>query len=169
MFEMSRVRNPRTESIPSPDSPPASSPSVRAARRQARILMIDDEPALGEMICEFLALSGHQTRFCPNGEEALAVLKNAQFDLIISDFRMPGLSGAQLFDEIQSVAPGLARRVVFMTGDTLSVQARQFFDRHEVPCLTKPFQLPTLENFISTQLETLGRDSLHAGQSQSHY
>jgi DNA-binding NtrC family response regulator len=158
MFEMSRVRIPQSE-IPrasekqtSTLGPPANAP---ARRREARILMIDDELALGEMICEFLSLSGHQAQFCPNAEDALGMMQGGHFDLIISDFRMPGLSGAQLFDQILALAPNLAHRVVFMTGDTVSAQAKEFFERHEVPCLTKPFALPTLETFISNQLQLL--------------
>jgi DNA-binding NtrC family response regulator len=163
MFEMARVGVPRPESPPSP----AQATAARALRGGARILMIDDEPALGEMVCEFLALAGHQAHYCINGEEALTVLGKSEFDLIISDFRMPGLSGAQLFDRILIQAPALARRVVFMTGDTLSAQARQFFDHHEVPCLAKPFLLRTLEHFIAIQLEVLAQPAVTSARSAS--
>jgi two-component system NtrC family sensor kinase len=157
MLEITPARIPKPETPLALKPAPAEFPARRPRRRQARILMIDDQPALGEMICEFLELSGHHAQFCSNAQDALAMMQQSDFDLIISDFRMPGLSGAQLFEQILARAPNLARRVVFMTGDTVSPQARQFFDRHDVPCLTKPFALPTLESFITTHLELLAQ------------
>ena len=83
------------------------------------------------------------------------------FDLIISDFRMPGLTGEQLFEKTLQRNPDLARRVVFMTGDIIGADAKRFFSTHDVPCLTKPCALPTIERFINTRLEQLARDAQH--------
>jgi len=134
--------------------PPA--PAPRAAQG-ARILMIDDEAALGEMICEYLNMTGHRAQFCCGAEEALALMEQVEFDLVISDFRMPGLTGEQLFERTLNRHPDLARRVVFMTGDIIGEEARRFFSTHDVPCLTKPCALPTIEQFINSRLEDLAR------------
>jgi CheY-like chemotaxis protein len=119
--------------------------------------MIDDEAALAEMICEYLNMTGHRAQFCSSTEEALALMERAPFDLILSDFRMPGLTGEQLYEKTLHRDPDLARRMVFMTGDIIGVDAKRFFSTHDVPCLTKPCALPTIERFINSRLELLAR------------
>jgi CheY-like chemotaxis protein len=119
--------------------------------------MIDDETALAEMICEYLNMTGHRAQFCSSTEEALALMEHAVFDLVISDFRMPGMTGEQLYESTLSRDPDLARRMVFMTGDIIGADAKRFFSTHDVPCLTKPCALPTIERFINARLEALAR------------
>jgi CheY-like chemotaxis protein len=119
--------------------------------------MIDDETALAEMICEYLNMTGHRAQFCSSTEEALALMEHAVFDLVISDFRMPGMTGEQLYESTLNRDPDLARRMVFMTGDIIGADARRFFSTHDVPCLTKPCALPTIERFINARLEALAR------------
>jgi PAS domain S-box-containing protein len=138
---------------PEPPLPPAlPAPSLRPG---ARILMIDDEEALAEMVCEFLNMSGHRAQFCGSAEKALSLMETLEFDLIISDFRMPGLTGEQLYERTLRQNPDLAKRVVFMTGDIIGAEAKRFFATHDVPCLTKPCALPTIERFINTHLGQL--------------
>jgi PAS domain S-box-containing protein len=145
------------EPEPEPEAAPAEPAPAPSARQGARILMIDDEAALAEMICEYLNMTGHRAQFCSNGEEALALMERAEFDLVISDFRMPGLTGEQLYEITLGRDPGLAKRMVFMTGDIIGEDAKRFFSTHDVPYLTKPCALPTIERFINSRLELLGR------------
>jgi len=145
---------------PEPEEPGAASAGpapAPAAARGARILMIDDETALAEMICEYLNMTGHRAQFCSSTEEALALMERAEFDLIISDFRMPGLTGEHLYERTLQRDPDLARRMVFMTGDIIGADAKRFFSTHDVPCLTKPCALPTIERFLNARLELLAR------------
>jgi PAS domain S-box-containing protein len=132
-----------------PTEEPAPAPP---ARQGARILMIDDEEALAEMVCEFLNMSGHRAQFCGSAEKALGLMEKTEFDLIISDFKMPGLTGEQLYEKLSGRDPEMAKRVVFMTGDIIGADAKRFFATHDVPCLTKPCALPTIERFINTHL-----------------
>jgi two-component system NtrC family sensor kinase len=134
--------------------PPASAPPPPACRA-ARILMIDDEAALAEMICEYLNMTGHRAQFCSNTEEALALLERVPFDLVISDFRMPGMTGEQLYEKTRSRDPEMARRMVFMTGDIIGGDAKRFFSTNDVPFLTKPCALPMVERFIAARLDAL--------------
>jgi len=142
---------------PDRDAPPAEPVPAPSGVRGARILLIDDESSLAEMICEYLNMTGHRAQFCQGAEEALALMERTEFDLIISDFRMPGLTGEQLYERTLRRDPDLARRVVFMTGDIIGEDAKRFFSSHDVPCLTKPCALPTIERFINSRLELLAR------------
>jgi two-component system NtrC family sensor kinase len=146
-----------TEPEPEPAAAPEQSAPVSRAARNARILIIDDEAALAEMICEYLNMTGHHAQFRTSSEEALALMEQAEFDLVISDFRMPGLTGEQLFERTLNRDPDMARRIVFMTGDIIGADARRFFSTHDVPCLAKPSALPTIERFINSRLELLAR------------
>jgi PAS domain S-box-containing protein len=145
----------QASSGPDPEAAPALPGPAPSSTKGARILMIDDEAALAEMICEYLNMTGHHAQFCSSTDEALALMDRAKFDLVISDFRMPGLTGEQLFEKTLHRNPELARRVVFMTGDIIGADAKRFFSTHDVPCLTKPCALPTIERFINSRLEQL--------------
>ena len=63
----------------------------------------------------------------------------ARFDAIVSDLRMPDMDGAELWREVSAQYPALARRMLFVTGDTLSPSARQFLADARCPSLDKPF------------------------------
>jgi PAS domain S-box-containing protein len=162
VLELPLVRFSEVEPPPKPEPEPVETPAASSVCRGARILIIDDEAALAEMVCEFLNISGHHAQFCGGAEEALARMEQSEFDLILSDFRMPGLTGEQLFEKTRSRDPDLARRIMFMTGDIIGADAKRFFATHDVPCLTKPCALPTIERFIHDRLQLLA----HAPQSR---
>ena len=70
---------------------------------------------------------------------ALELLGMVAFDAIISDLRMPDMDGSALWREVVARHPHLARRILFVTGDTLSSGARQFLADARCPSLDKPF------------------------------
>ncbi|HLY59382.1 MAG TPA: HD domain-containing phosphohydrolase [Terriglobia bacterium] len=76
--------------------------------KKGRILVVDDELPMREMLTEFLYLKGFECQGCPNGDEALDLLKHQTFDALISDLRMPGISGLTLLDEAHKKYPRLA-------------------------------------------------------------
>ncbi len=118
-----------TEPVPLPDTDEQS----------ARLLVVDDEPEIAELISEMLAGAGYEVMTAESGAVALAMLAEARFDAIISDLHMPDLDGAGLWREVKRTQPALARRMLFVTGDTLSPTARQFLDEARCDRLNKPF------------------------------
>ncbi|MFG6432558.1 PAS domain-containing hybrid sensor histidine kinase/response regulator [Roseateles sp. LYH14W] len=105
----------------------------------ARLLVVDDEPEIAELIGEMLAGAGYEVMTAESGAVALAMLEEARFDAIVSDLHMPELDGAGLWREVKRRHPQLARRMLFVTGDTLSPTARQFLDEARCDRLNKPF------------------------------
>jgi PAS domain S-box-containing protein len=105
------------------------------------ILVVDDEPEVAHTLAEMLALDGHQVETAENGLVALDKLQAREYDLILSDLRMPHLDGPGLYQALEQRAPGLCQRVVFLTGDTLSLESRTFLERVVAPTLNKPFSL----------------------------
>jgi len=109
--------------------------------RDKSILVVDDESAIGGLLGDLLALDGHEVDVAANGRIALDKLRARSYDLVMTDLRMPELDGPGLYREMERGNPDLLRRVIFMTGDTLSPGVRRFLDETGVLCLNKPFAL----------------------------
>jgi PAS domain S-box-containing protein len=137
---------------PAPDlatePPPARAPAHPA--RPLRILVVDDEPAIRVSIDRFLVRRGHRVETAAEGEEALRIIERAAtdpFDVIVSDLRMPGLSGEQLYRILCQRDPSWQQRIVFITGDAANPHAAAFAAAH-APVILKPFDLTELGHLI---------------------
>lgn len=120
----------------------------------ATILVIDDEPQIAAVLERMLKRMGHSVETAQDGAAALVRLAERPFDVVISDIRMPGLDGPTLYRRIRAEHPRLARRTVFITGDTLSGPAAAFLAESGVPCVEKPFRPPQIRAAIE---QLLGR------------
>ncbi|HEV2693911.1 MAG TPA: ATP-binding protein [Verrucomicrobiae bacterium] len=109
-----------------------------------RILAVDDEESLLQMIKEELTKHSYEVTTAPNGETALRTLRDKKFDAIICDLKMPGINGRQVYERLRVESPEICRRMVFVTGDIIGDQLRTFLETEKRPCLTKPFSLGEL-------------------------
>jgi len=105
----------------------------------ARVLVVDDESQIADLMHDFLDSAGYEVAIAESGAVALELLKEARFDAIVSDLRMPDVDGAALWRAVRARDPQLAQRMVFVTGDTLSPSARAFLDQTRCLSLDKPF------------------------------
>src|ERR1041385_1920833 len=92
----------------------AARPQNAAAEAGRRALVLDDEVALAQMLAEVLDVLGYTSTLCHSPVQALELIERQHFDLIISDFRMPGLNGQQFYEMVKQNRPALARRIVFL-------------------------------------------------------
>ncbi|HEX6143424.1 MAG TPA: PAS-domain containing protein [Geminicoccaceae bacterium] len=130
-----RVRLPQAHDAPRHEGPAAlEAPGAPAAR----VLVIDDEAEIGEIVVDFLRLGGFGAEFVTSGEDALERIVASDYDAVICDLRMPGLDGIGLYQEIERRRPELLERLVFATGDQLSGTTRRFLMSSGRPCLEKP-------------------------------
>lgn len=113
-----------------------------------KVLVVDDEAFLLECLVDAITAWGCQVTPCGLAAEAIQKLQVEPFDLIVSDIRMPGLSGIQLYDWIQSHQPAMGRRILFTTGDSFDPETRDFLDRSKLPNLGKPFDLKKLKQAL---------------------
>jgi len=104
-----------------------------------RILVVDDEVEIAEILRDILAPAGHAVSLAHDGRQALERLARNDYDLVFSDLKMPDMDGPALYREIVARHPGLARRVVIVTGDTLGGAARRFLEETGLPVVDKPF------------------------------
>jgi len=109
--------------------------------REKSVLVVDDEPEVLNALAGFLSIDGHQVDTVTSAAAALEKLDGRSYDLIVTDIRMPGLDGPGLYREMASRHPGLQRRVIFITGDSLNPATTAWLSTVSAPSLPKPFAL----------------------------
>jgi PAS domain S-box-containing protein len=122
----------------------------------AQILVIDDEPVVREFISKVLTEEGHHVEMVDNAEDALEMVMNKTYRIILLDIKMPGMSGIELYRRFQKIAPSLARKVVFITGDVMGARTTDFLSKGKSPYITKPFDARQL-NIVINRIFAAGR------------
>jgi signal transduction histidine kinase len=135
---------------PLPDRVAGSFPARERALR-ASVLVVDDEPSVLELQMAILDSLGATAVGVEGGAEAVRHLESREFDLIVSDLKMPGpVSGKDLFRWVEANRRSAVSSFLFVTGDTIGETA--FLEQARVRCVRKPF---TLEEYVSALRETL--------------
>jgi two-component system NtrC family response regulator len=135
-----------------------------------RIVVVDDEPAQRELIGGFLRKHGHEVFLAASGPEALAHVKDRQVDLVLSDCRMPGMSGPELLPGIKAVNPEIP--LILMTAYGTVETAVEAMKDGAADYLAKPLDLEELLLRVArvverARLKTEVRD-LHARLVERH-
>lgn len=112
-------------------------------------LVVDDEEDLGEALAELLEQEGFRVDRASSGREAQALLRERNYDVVLSDVRMPEMDGPALFDWIERERPKLVPCTAFVTGDTLGPAAGRFLARAGRPVLEKPFDAEGLRHVLA--------------------
>ncbi len=137
---------------------PAPARKVEPPRRR-RVLVIDDEPALLHALQAVLA-EYHDVEIEASASAALERLgRDAEFDLVLCDLIMSGMSGMDLHRELEARHPELADRVVFMTGGASTQRARRFLETTNNRVLEKPFHFDKLLDYLEDCIAGRGRDA----------
>jgi len=118
---------------------------------KGRILVLDDEPAVCALLSERLTMEGYDCETCSSGAEALAAMQHGPFDLVISDIRMPGMSGMEFLAQAHQRHPHSAF-VMVTAEDDLRV-AIQAMKQGAADYLVKPIQLDALLESVERALE----------------
>src|SRR5688572_3718097 len=117
----------------------------------ANILFVDDEPAIGLILRDTLERLGHQATGATNVPEALAALEKTEIDLIISDFRMPGLSGLDFLELLRDGGRDIP--LIMLTGHATIEHAVAAIKAGASDYITKPLQAEQLEHAVNQALE----------------
>jgi two-component system NtrC family sensor kinase len=113
-----------------------------------KVLVIDDEEIILNLIGELLSSTGCELDLAQDGDTALKRISDTTYDAILCDWRMPGLSGHQVYDRVLSRNPDSASRFIFMTGDVMNETTQRFLKETGNLCLAKPFSLDELRNAV---------------------
>ncbi len=121
---------------------------------QKLILVVEDEPEVANLVSRVLVREGHHVHTATDGRTALRRLKQTHYDLIISDLKMPGMGGEELYQCVQEFDPALVERMMFFTGDTVNRQSLAFLRETGSVYLTKPFHVDELMNAVREALQS---------------
>jgi two-component system NtrC family sensor kinase len=137
------VELPVTGAKLTPASPPRSEAPADGVAG-ASVLVVEDEAALAAAVIDALRDGGYVVERAGDGEEALVKIKEHSFDLVICDLKMPRLDGKAFYRMLAAASPGLAKRVIFVTGDIAGTDAEAFLQESGCRWLAKPFRLGDL-------------------------
>lgn len=134
---------------------PAPEASLPAPITGKTLLVVDDEVGTTKALVRLFHRDGHTVDTAVNGHGALARLRAVHYDLILCDLRMPQLDGPTLYRMVAQEQPHLLQRFVFLTGDTLSPEARTFLEDSRAPYLVKPFRAVAVRQLVQQTLQRL--------------
>lgn len=117
-----------------------------------RILIVDDEPGIRRALERALRGMGYDPVTVAEPMHAYELLESGGFDLVLLDINLQGMSGDALFLALVRRAPGLARRVMLMSGDPFAVKSDWPPELRRCPILVKPFSLELLAHSVSAAL-----------------
>jgi PAS domain S-box-containing protein len=133
---------------PAPAIAPAAAPSVAVARRH-RVMLVDDEPQVAQTI-ERLLRRDYDVTIALCGRDALDhITRGARFDAIISDVMMPNMTGVELIEELQRLAPDQAQRLIFLSGGAFTAHTRERLEQIGAPQLAKPVTIKELRAWVT--------------------
>lgn len=116
----------------------------------AKILITEDEDALRSFVARALRLDGHETHEAADGEQGFEKLNETDFDLLLSDIRMPVMDGIELAHRAASKYPNL--RILLMTGYAEQRERADDLAEKIVDVVPKPFALPDIRKAVARAL-----------------
>lgn len=123
----------------------------RSLSSPKRLLVVDDEAMICKVLCEFLELEGYQVNYKTNGEAAIEELGLSTYDAMITDLKMPGMSGLELLEETKKRYPAVVS--VVMTGFGTVETAIQSMKHGAYDYILKPFKMDEVIQTIERGLE----------------
>jgi CheY-like chemotaxis protein len=118
--------------------------SLRTTAAGARVLVVDDEPLVGRAVARVLG-QRHEVLIATSGREALALIEAGhEFDLVLCDLMMPGMTGMELYRTVGERSPAVLDRFVFLTGGAFTLEAEAFLNSTRAERIIKPFDSAAL-------------------------
>jgi DNA-binding response OmpR family regulator len=111
-----------------------------------RVLVVDDEPEIAEMICDVLVGFGYVVEIAHNGADAMGLMAQFRPEAVLLDVLMPGMTGADVLAWLRQEHPGVS--VVMVTGQTDEDKARALLTGGAFDYVRKPFDVHTLERVV---------------------
>jgi excisionase family DNA binding protein len=112
----------------------------RALTSRPRVLVVDDEETIRELLCRTLAIAEYEVEMVPDGQTAVDRLRIYPYDLLITDLRMPGVDGLTVIREARRFKSDIP--VIIVTGYSTEASAIEAINLGVQGYLTKPFRVP---------------------------
>lgn len=141
----------------------------------ARILVVDDETDFLDVMQEFLEEEGYEVETAQNGEEALKLLEQGCFDLLVSDINMPGMKGFELLLKASRLYPHLKRILITAYDVRDYIEMSKNYNIGNIITKTTPFNFEEIQVFIDNiltgniyGLEKYVRGKIHQSYIRTH-
>jgi two-component system NtrC family sensor kinase len=132
------------------EPPPAR--ALPEVPRGTRVLVIEDEDALGDAVAAALTDVGFLPDRAADGAQALEKVRTRHYDVIICDLKMPRVDGMSFFRAVSETMPQVTRRLIFVTGDVAGTEAELFLEESGCRWVAKPFRLRDLVRVVREAL-----------------
>ena len=130
-----------------------------ADRDRGRALVIDDNPAVRQLVCEFLRIFGFDAQAAASGPEGLVWWERESFTLVVSDLSMPEMSGWEVIETVRRLSSDIP--VILMSGSASGLDAQRACDSR-IALLSKPFRLEDLRAAVTAATEAIAPPSMEA-------
>src|SRR3989304_4097091 len=132
---------------------------------QARILVVDDEEMIREMLFDVLSQAGYTVKTAKDGSDAIAQIENEPFEIVITDLKMPGMSGMELLQRVQKINPDIC--VLIITAYSTIESAVGAMKQGAYDYICKPFELEEMKVVVEKAVER--QRLLHESRMVKHY
>jgi two-component system NtrC family sensor kinase len=151
------------DALPRPVVVPPMAAAERGASR-GRILIVEDEPTVAELIADVLTEEGHRVDTLLDSRAALSRIVEKKYSLVICDLKMPHVDGPGLYRALVRRDSPMQHRVLFVTGDTMAPRTLEFLKSSGLPYLAKPFLVEELKEAVRGALAAAARsEEISAG------
>ena len=124
-----------------------------------RILVVEDEPHISEICQLIFGDEGFYVDTAENGQAALEILRETEYDILFVDIKMPLMSGIELYNHLEKVLPHVTKSIVFTSGDVMNNDVTAFLAKTNRPFLPKPFTIKELKSIIEAAIGKAADDS----------
>ena len=124
-----------------------------------RILVVEDEPGIGNLCQRVLTREGFEAHIAVNGEMARRMIEEHKYSLLLLDIRMPVMTGKELYQWLEETHPQLISRVIFTSGSVIGTDTAIFLEQTGRPYLPKPFTAAELIAIVRETLRQLGKQA----------
>ena len=122
-----------------------------------RILVVEDEPGIGNLCQRVLTREGFEVDIAVNGKVAQDVIEKQEYNLYLLDIKMPVMTGKELYQWLQEKHPQLISRIIFTSGSVVTGATQSFLEQTGRPSLPKPFTAAELIAVVRETLKQLER------------
>jgi len=150
------IELPIIESLPSASDVLPLEKVKLTGTEHVKILVVDDEPGVRILLERVFTQMGHQVDCVADAETAVNKLDSGlTYDLILTDVRMPGMSGIELHSYILMKIPAIKNKIIFITGDVMGADIKEFLMKNNLIYFAKPFDIEALKGTINNLLMTV--------------
>ncbi len=125
-----------------------------------RVLLVDDEVELVDTVVERLHLRGIDAKYATSGEQALELIKNEDFSVVVVDVKMPGLGGIECMGKIKDIKPNLP--VLLLTGYGSAKDAEEGLKAGAYDYLVKPIDI---EDLMEKMKQAIGKETENCNEA----